>query len=155
MGKQRKKRRLALLLLVTTLLSTVFGSWHGGHKYNVQAQSSDRETLNYFAEGFGTGADFSEDSWEMKTAFREGAPSSITENPMLQAQIAENEHSGKLEKIIRLTNVRNSDLNRADDWRRVSTAIVGNHVSLKESSEFSAKFTISMQIGRASCRERV
>lgn len=144
MGKQRKKRRLALLLLVTTLLSTVFGSWHGGHKYNVQAQSSDRETLNYFAEGFGTGADFSEDSWEMKTAFREGAPSSITENPMLQAQIAENEHSGKLEKIIRLTNVRNSDLNRADDWRRVSTAIVGNQVSLKESSEFSTKFTISM-----------
>ncbi len=146
MGKQRKKRKLALLLLVTTLLSTVFGSWHGGHKYNVQAQSSDRETLNYFAEGFGTGADFSEDSWEMKTAFMEGASSSITENPNNQAGIVENEHSGKQEKIIRLINARSLDLNSFDPsaWYRVSTAIVGDQVSLKESSEFSAKFTISM-----------
>ncbi len=146
MGKQRKKRKLALLLLVTTLLSTVFGSWHRGHKYNVQAQSSDRETLNYFAEGFGTGADFSEDSWEMKTAFMEEASSSITENPNNQAGIVENEHSGKQEKIIRLINARSLNLNSFDPsaWYRVSTAIVGDQVSLKESSEFSAKFTISM-----------
>lgn len=145
MGKQRKKKRLALLLLVTTLISTVFGCWHGGNKFNVQAVS-DRETLNYFAEGFGTGADFSKDSWEMKTAFTEGASSSITENPNNQAGIVENEHSGKQEKIIRLINARSLDLNSAsaDAWNRVSTAIVGDQVSLKESSEFSAKFTISM-----------
>ena len=144
MGKQRKKRGLALLLLVTTLLSTVFGSWYGGHKYNVQAQSSDRETLTYFAEGFGVGADFSEDSWEIKTVFGERVPVSITDNPTHYATIDENIHSGKQEKIIRLTNARSFDLNRADDWSHVSTAIVGNQVSLKESSEFSAKFTISM-----------
>ncbi len=145
MGKQRKKRRLALLLLVTTFLSTVFGCWHGGHKYNAQAVS-DRETINYFAEGFGTGADFAEDSWEMKTAFREGMSSSTTENPNNQAGIVENEHSGKQEKIIRLINARSLDLNStsADAWNRVSTAIVGDRISLKESSEFSAKFTISM-----------
>ena len=146
MGKQRKKRGLALLLLVTTLFSTVFGSGHEGHKYNVQAQSSDGETLTYFAEGFGTGADFSEDSWEMKTAFKEGASSSITANPDSYAGIVKNEHSGKQEKIIRLINARSLDFNsyNSSAWYRVSTAIVGNQVSLNASSEFSAKFTISM-----------
>lgn len=145
MDKKRKKRKLALLLFVTTLLSTVSSCWHRDDKFNAHAVS-EKETINYFAEGFGTGVDFSEDSWEMKTAFREGAASSITENPNSQAGIVENEHSGKQEKIIRLINARSLDLNSSDQaaWSRVSTAIVGDRISLKESSEFSAKFTISM-----------
>lgn len=59
----------------------------------------------------------------------------------------ENEHSGKNEKILRLINARALDLDSAEEpdaWTRVSTAFVGERFSLKDSSEFSAKFTVSM-----------
>lgn len=50
-----------------------------------------------------------------------------------------------MKKIIRLINgVRGTDLDRADVDYRAGTALVKDRVPLKESSEFSAKFTISM-----------
>mgnify|MGYP001064824091 CR=1 FL=1 len=113
------KEKIAFLLSATTLLSTVFGVWLRFDNPNVYAGTADEEKLYYFAEGFGTGVDFSEDNWKINTAFRSGTPVSITSNPMKYAAIVENEHSGNNEKIIRLINgVRGTDLNRADiDYR--------------------------------------
>lgn len=72
MGKQRKNRKLALLLFLTTLLSAVFSCWYEGDKLNAYETSyKETKTIDYFAEGFGTGVDFSEDSWAMKTSFLE------------------------------------------------------------------------------------
>lgn len=145
MSKQIKKRRLALLLFVVMILSTIVGCWRGGGKFNAFAVS-DEETISYFAEGLGTGADFSSDSWKIQTSFREKTAENITENPDNQAGIVENEHSGNQEKIIRLIHARSLDLTTSDpaDWSRVSTAMAGQRFSLNDSGEFSAKFTISM-----------
>ena len=146
MKLQRKRRNMALMLSVAMLLSTVCGSRYGTKRINAYA-ASEKETIHYFAEGLGTGADFSQDNWEMKSDFRDGTASGITENPVYQPGIVENEHSGKNEKILRLINARALDLDSAEEpvaWSRVSTAIVGERFSLKDSSEFSAKFTVSM-----------
>ena len=111
----------------------------------VYAGTADGDKTYCFAEGFGTGVDFLEDNWKINTAFRSGTPTSITSNPVKYAAIVENEHSGNDEKIIRLINgVRGTDLDRADVDYRAGTALVKDRVPLKESSEFSAKFTISM-----------
>lgn len=75
---------------------------------------SDEETTSYFAEGLGTGADFSSDSWKIQTSFREKTAENITENPDNQAGIVENEHSGNQEKIIRLIHARSLDLTTSD-----------------------------------------
>ncbi len=145
MCKQIKKRRLALLLFVEMIFSTVFGCWRGGDKFDAFAVS-DKEIRAYFAEGLGTGADFSSDTWKMQTSFGEETAEDITGNPDNQAGIVENEHSGNQEKILRLMNARSLDPNTSDpaDWSRVSTAMAGERFSLNETSEFSAKFTISM-----------
>lgn len=146
MKLQRKRRNMALMLSVAMLLSTVCGCRYGTKRINAYA-ASEKETIHYFAEGLGTGADFSQDNWEMKSDFRDGTASGITENPAYQPGIVENEHSGKNEKILRLINARALDLDSAEEpdaWARVSTAIVGERFSLKDSSEFSAKFTVSM-----------
>lgn len=145
MSKQIKKRRLALLLFVVMILSTIVGCWRGGGKFNAFAVS-DEETKSYFAEGLGTGADFSSDNWKIQTSFGEETAEDITENPDNQAGIVENEHSGNQEKIIRLIHARSLDLTTSDpaNWSRVSTAMAGQRFSLNDNSEFSAKFTISM-----------
>lgn len=144
-SKQSGKKKIAFLLSATTLLSTVFVGWQRFDNPDVYAGPADEEKTYYFAEGFGTGVDFSEDNWKINTAFRSGTPESITSNPVKYAAIVENEHSGNNEKIIRLINgVRGADLGRTDTDYRVGTALVKDRVSLKESSEFSTKFTISM-----------
>lgn len=145
MCKQIKKKRLSFLLFVVMIFSTIFGCWRGSEKFDVFA-ASDKEMISYFAEGLGTGADFSSDSWKMQTSFREGTAENITNNPDNQAGIVENEHSGIREKIIRLINARSlySNTPNPADWPRVSTAMAGERFSLNESGEFSAKFTISM-----------
>ena len=143
--KQSGKKKIAILVSATTLLSAIFAGQQGWVSSNVFAGPEDGESTIYFAEGFGTGVDFSENSWNINTAFRDGTPDAITGNPIKYAAIVENEHSGNNEKIIRLINgVRGADLNRADTDYRVGTALVKDRVSLKDSSEFSAKFTISM-----------
>ncbi len=140
-----KRKKIAFLLSAITLLSTVFGGWQRLDNPIVYAGTADEEKTCCFAEGFGTGVDFSEDNWKINTAFRSGTPTSITSNPVKYAAIVENEHSGNDEKIIRLINgVRGTDLDRADVDYRAGTALVKDRVPLKESSEFSAKFTISM-----------
>lgn len=148
MKLKSKRKNMALMLSVVMLLSTVCGCRYGTKRVNVYA-ASEKETIHYFAEGLGTGADFSKDNWVMKTDFRNGVASgsSITENKDYQPEIVENEHSGKNEKILRLINARALDLDSAEEpdvWARVSTAIVGERFSLKDSSEFSTKFTVSM-----------
>lgn len=145
MDNRTKKRKLATLLCAAILLSSGYGCWHGVDKYNAYAGSA-QDTKDYFLEGFGTGADFSKDSWNMKTTFGQGTALRITEDPDNQAGIVENEHSGNQEKILRLINARSLDLNSSEKngWARVSTAMVGDRISLKESKEFSVKFTISM-----------
>lgn len=146
MKLQRKRRNMALMLSVAMLVSTVCGCRYETKRINAYA-ASEKETIHYFAEGLGTGADFSQDNWEMKSNFRDGTASEIAENPAYQPGIVENEHSGKNEKILRLINVRALDLDSAEEpdaWARVSTAIVGERFSFKDSSEFSAKFTVSM-----------
>lgn len=146
MKMRRKSRKLALMLSVTMLLSTVCDCRYGMKKATAYA-ASEKETIHYFAEGLGTGADFSQDNWEMKTDFPAGTETGIIEKPDYQPEIVENEHSGKNEKILRLINARALALDSAEEpdaWSRVSTAVIGERFSLKDSSEFSAKFTVSM-----------
>lgn len=146
MKLQSKRRNMALMLSTAMLLSTVCDCRYGTKGTNAYA-ASEKETIHYFAEGLGTGTDFSQDNWEMKSDFRDGTASGITENPVYQPGIVENEHSAKNEKILRLINARALALDSAEEpdaWTRVSTAIVGERFSLKDSSEFSAKFTVSM-----------
>lgn len=71
MKLQRMRRNMALMLSVAMLLSTVCGCQYGTKRINAYA-ASEKETIHYFAEGLGTGADFSLDNWEMKSDFRDG-----------------------------------------------------------------------------------
>lgn len=143
--KKAGKKKLAFLLSATTLMTTAFACWQGTGSSTVYA---DPETQTYyFAEGFGTGVDFDSEnnSWNIETNFSSGVGSSISDDSGNQAAIVENNHSGQNEPIIRLINgVENADLNSKDSDYRAGTAITKNKVLLKDTSEFSAKFTISM-----------
>lgn len=140
MGIQGRKRKLAVLLSASMLSSAVFG--FGLERDMVEVYGAEGEAKNYFAQGSGTGIDFSADSWDLATVFGSGAD---TSDPASQAGIVENEHSGKQEKIIRLINNVRTDAKREGAvCNRAGMAIVGDKISLNESSEFSAKFTISM-----------
>ena len=97
MKMRRKSRKLALMLSVTMLLSTVCDCRYGMKRATAYA-ASEKETIHYFAEGLGTGADFSQDNWEMKTDFPSGTETGIIEKSDYQPEIVENEHSGKNEK---------------------------------------------------------
>ena len=147
--KKLKKKAGSLLLAVAMIIPSFPASGTEVHAAEVSdgadAAGENSTKIYCFAEGFGTGVDFSEDNWKINTTFRSGTPTSITTNPIKWAAIVENEHSGNREKIIRLINgVRGADLNRSDVDYRAGTALAKDRVPLKESSEFSAKFTISM-----------
>lgn len=128
-----------------TLTATVAGNINVNKK-NSKIYAGEDDTV-YFAEGFGTGVDFDNDndSWVIKTAFRSGTPDYIQQDDEYKAGIVKNEHSGNNESIIRLINgVRNSDLSSPVTDYRVGQAMVKNKITMKEDSQFSAKFTISM-----------
>lgn len=113
-------------------------------KQNVYGQEPG---LVYFAEGFGTGTDFSDSngSWVLTTNFDSGAGNSYILDDGNKTAIVANNHSAEGEPVIRLINgVENANLNSAESDYRAGTAMSTTQVRLGDNSEFSAKFTISM-----------
>lgn len=108
------------------------------------------DQVTYFAQGAGTGTDFSADNWRIQTNFREDAYPGILfagAYSSMQAGIVKNEHSEDQELILRLINgvtaeSKTYEKNQTDF--RSGTAFMNNPVSLNRDKDFSAKFTISM-----------
>lgn len=141
---EASKKKLALFLAMT-LTATAAGNIYVNKKDN-KIYAAETDTY-YFAEGFGTGVDFSEsnNSWDIRTNFASGVADSIKNDSANHAAIVENNHSGSNEPVIRLINgVQNADLRSSASDYRGGTAISNEKIKLKEDGQFSAKFTISM-----------
>ena len=145
MINKKHKKMTALLLSVTTLLSAGFADGHVFAKPDTYSDSGAAEQVVCLAEGYGTGTDFLESNWNITTNFQEGVSEAVTGDPKKYAGITTNEHSGNNEKIIRLIDgIRATDLNRADRDYRAGSAFFKDRIPMKDTSEFSTKFTISM-----------
>lgn len=137
------KRKGALFLAVTMATTALFNLPHEKDSEEV-IYAGGAETC-YFAEGFGTGVDFSAGNWTIETKFDDNATDSYKNDTGNQAGIVQNNHSGNNESIIRLIDgVENANLQSGDSDYRSGTAITNDRIQLKENGQFSAKFTISM-----------
>lgn len=139
--QKKFKKATAYFLSAATLMSAVFiGSYvsAGSDSYTGE---NNIEPAFLMAEGFGTGSEFSDNNWNISTVFMD--PSIESEADRF-AKIRENEHSENNEKIIRLIdNISDQDLSYSR-YDRAGAAFYKNKISMKDTSEFSAKFTISM-----------
>lgn len=145
MIKEKLRKVTAFLLFVTTLLTAGFAGWRVFAGPDTHSDPQGAEQVFRMAEGFGTGADFLENNWRIETVFAVGTSQDITSDPNKYARIKLNEHSDNGEKIIRLINgIRATDLERADVDYRAGIAFFKNKISMEDTSEFSAKFTVFM-----------
>ena len=138
-------KRILAFSLATTMFCAGLGTFGTDNKQDT-VHATESETY-YFAEGFGTGVDFSEEnnSWVIETTFDSAASSRYKNDSGNQAGIVANNHSGNSEPVIRLINgVQNADLNSADSDYRAGTALSTQSIKLNSEGKFSAKFTISM-----------
>lgn len=138
------KKKIALVLAMAMTVTGISDLGFRNSRRTVYA--ADTPTV-YFAEGFGTGVDFSKDnnSWKIETTFDNNASLNYKNDSENQAAIVNNNHSGNNEPIIRLINgVQNANLSSGDSDYRIGTAISNEKLTLKDNGQFSAKFTVSM-----------
>lgn len=141
MQNKKFRKATAYFLSAVTLMSAVFVGSYISAGSDSYAGENNIESAFLMAEGFGTGSEFSDNSWNISTVFEN---SSFEAEADKFAEIRENEHSENNEKIIRLIDgVSGSDLSSLTD-HRAGSAFYKNKISMKDTSEFSAKFTISM-----------
>lgn len=141
MQNKKFRKATAYFLFAATLMSAVFAGENVSAGSDSYAGENNIEPAFLMAEGFGTGSEFSDNSWNISTVFMD--PSIESEADRF-AKIRENEHSENNEKIIRLIdNISDQDLSYSR-YDRAGAAFYKNKISMKDTSEFSAKFTISM-----------
>lgn len=139
--QKKFKKATAYFLSAATLMSAVFVSSYVSAGSDSYTGENNIEPAFLMAEGFGTGSEFSDNNWNISTVFMD--PSIESEADRF-AKIRENEHSENNEKIIRLIdNISDQDLSYSR-YDRAGAAFYKNKISMKDTSEFSAKFTISM-----------
>lgn len=139
--QKKFKKATAYFLSAATLMSAVFVGSYVSAGSDSYTGENNIEPAFLMAEGFGTGSEFSDNNWNISTVFMD--PSIESEADRF-AKIRENEHSENNEKIIRLIdNISDQDLSYSR-YDRAGAAFYKNKISMKDTSEFSAKFTISM-----------
>lgn len=139
--QKKFKKATAYFLSAATLMSAVFVGSYVSASSDSYTGENNIEPAFLMAEGFGTGSEFSDNNWNISTVFMD--PSIESEADRF-AKIRENEHSENNEKIIRLIdNISDQDLSYSR-YDRAGAAFYKNKISMKDTSEFSAKFTISM-----------
>lgn len=141
MQNKKLRKAMAYLLSAATLMSAFFVGSYVSASSDSYTGENNIEPAFLMAEGFGTGSEFSDNSWNISTVFLD--PSIESEADKF-AKIRENENSENNEKIIRLIdNISDQDLS-SSCYDRAGAAFYKNKISMKDTSEFSAKFTISM-----------
>lgn len=139
--QKKFKKATAYFLSAATLMSAVFVGSYVSAGSDSYTGENNIESAFLMAEGYGTGSEFSDNNWNISTVFMD--PSIESEADRF-AKIRENEHSENNEKIIRLIdNISDQDLSYSR-YDRAGAAFYKNKISMKDTSEFSAKFTISM-----------
>lgn len=139
--QKKFKKATAYFLSAATLMSAVFVGSYVSAGSDSYTGENNIEPAFLMAEGYGTGSEFSDNNWNISTVFMD--PSIESEADRF-AKIRENEHSENNEKIIRLIdNISDQDLSYSR-YDRAGAAFYKNKISMKDTSEFSAKFTISM-----------
>ena len=113
-----------------------------------KAQASAEENkVSYCLEGYGTGNAINPDNWTLKTSYDDNKTIADYKVDAYKASIVANRHSENNESVIRLINgLENEDMSAVSDGKdaRSGMAIMKQDFTLNNTSQFSAKFTVSM-----------
>lgn len=148
---QKSKKKLALLLAMALTVTGIGDLGFRGSRETVHA--GETETV-VFAQGYGTGSDFSTTSWKFAgqaVNYNGGANYDISTNTN-GPKITTNPYptTGTTENVIRLIDgVRHGDTNGNESsssfWDyRSGEAFLNKGIEFNSNSEFSMKFTFSM-----------
>ncbi|MBQ3543748.1 MAG: hypothetical protein IJA34_01985 [Lachnospiraceae bacterium] len=141
------KKKLALLLAMVMTVSGIGDLGFGTGKETVHAGETEKVI---FAEGYGTGNEFNNNSWKFAGQALNGSSTYDISNNTNGPKIVNNNHSSEQEPIIRLINgvkVGDTEGNESgssyQDYRS-GEAFLKNGIQFSSDSAFSMKFTFSM-----------
>ena len=113
-----------------------------------KAQASAEENkVSYCLEGYGTGNAINPDNWTLTTSYDDNKTIADYKADEYKAAIVANRHSEEKESVIRLINgLENEDMSAVSDGKdaRSGMAVMKQDFTLNNTSQFSAKFTVSM-----------